>query len=204
VYDSSRRQEGARARRAAILDACRVELAGSGYAGLTVRAVAGRAGVSPETVYKSFGGRRDLVKALYDVTLAGDDEPVPMADRPEVRALIAETDPAAKAAGYARLARVISERTGVVTAALSAGGPEAAAIIEQTETERLVGVTAFVRSVESTGRLGAGVDPVAAAESCWVLTAPEVYRLCVVVRGWSGDAYEAWLSRMLTATVLGL
>jgi AcrR family transcriptional regulator len=203
VYDSSLRRERARARRAAILDACRVELERSGYAGLTVRAVAERASVSQETVYKSFGGKRELVKALYDVTLAGDDEPVPMAERPEVRALLGGSDPVATVAGYARLARRNSGRVGMITAALSAGGAEAAAIIGQTEAERLVGVTAFVRHIESTGRLGAGVDPVAAAEACWVLTAPEVYRLCTAVRGWTDDAYEAWLTRMLTATVLG-
>jgi AcrR family transcriptional regulator len=203
VYDSSLRRERARARRAAILDACRAELEHSGYAGLTVRAVAERASVSQETVYKSFGGKHDLVKALYDVTLAGDDEPVPLADRPEVRALLGASDPQVTVVGYARLARQISERLGVITAALSAGGAEAAAITGQTEAERLVGVTAFVRHIESLGRLGAGVDPVVAAEACWVLTAPEVYRLCTAVRGWTGDAYEAWLARMLTATVLG-
>jgi hypothetical protein len=71
------------------------------------------------------------------------------------------------------------------------------------EAERLAGVTAFVRHLESTRGLGAGVDPVAAADACWVLTAPEVYRLCTAVRGWTGDAYEAWLTRMLTAAVLG-
>lgn len=203
VYDSSRRQAEARARRAAILAACRAELEHSGYAGLTIRAVAGRASVSQEMVYKSFGGRRDLVKALYDVTLAGDDEPVPMADRPEIRALLAETDPAAAIAGYARLARRISERVGVVAAALSAGGAEAAAIVERTETERLVGVTGFVRHLERGGHLGDGVAPTAAAESLWVLTAPDVYRLCVAVRGWTGNDYETWLTRMMTATLRG-
>lgn len=203
MYDSSLRRERARARRAAILDACRAELEHAGYAGLTVRAVAERASVSQETVYKSFGGRHELVKALYDVTLAGDDRPVPMAERPEVRALLGEPDPVATVAGYARLARRISERVGVITAALSAGGAEAAAIVGQTEAERFAGVTAFVRHLGSTGRLGAGVDPEAAAEACWVLTAPEVYRLCTAVRGWTGDAYEAWLTRMLTAAVLG-
>jgi AcrR family transcriptional regulator len=202
VYDSSLRRERARARRAAILDACRSELAHSGYAGLTVRAVAERASVSQETVYKSFGGKHELVKAPYDVTLAGDDLPVPMAERPEVRALLGGSDPMATVAGYARLARQVSERVGVIVAALAAGGAEAAAIIGQTETERFLGVTAFVRHIESTGRLGAGVDPVAAAEACWVLTAPEVYRLCTAVRGWTGDAYEAWLTRMLAAAVL--
>jgi AcrR family transcriptional regulator len=203
VYDSSLRRERARARRAAILDACRAELEHAGYADLTIRAVAERASVSQETVYKAFGGKPGLVKALYDVTLAGDDEPVPLADRPAIRDLLAEPDPAATVAGYARLARQISERVGVVLAALGAAGAEAAAIIEQTEAERLAGTTGMVRSLQAGGHLGAGVDPAEAAEAVWVLTSPEVYRLCTTVRGWTGEAYETWLTRMMAATVFG-
>ena len=147
------------------------------------------------------------MKALYDVTLAGDDEPVPMAERPEMRELLAESDPRAKVAGYARLARQVSERVGVVVAALGAAGTEAggeaAELVERTGRSGSRGHG--VRAAPRVGRdaRGRDVDPVAAAESCWVLISPEVYRLCVTVRGWTGDAYETWLTRMLTATVLG-
>jgi hypothetical protein len=159
--------------------------------------------VSQETVYKSFGGKPDLVKALYDVTLAGDDEPVPLADRPVLRDLLAEPDPAAKVAGYARLARQISERVGVVMAALRAAGAEAAVIVRQTEAERLAGTTGLVRNLAAAGQLRAGVDPVEAAEALWVLTSPEVHRLCTTVRSWTGDTYETWLTQLMTAAVLG-
>lgn len=201
TYDSSGRREEALRRRVAILDACRTVLLRAGYAGLTIRAVAEAAAVSQETIYKSFGGKRGLVKALYDVTLAGDHEPVPLAGRPAARALLTEPDPHAKVAGYARLARQISERLGAVTAALSAGGAEAAEITAQTGRERLAGTTAFVGHLAATGHLRPGQDPDRAAEACWVLTAPELYRLCTD-RGWSADTYEEWLARMLTATLL--
>ena len=203
TYDSSGRQEQARRRRAEILDACRDALLRQGYAGLTIRAVAEAAGVSQETVYKAFGGKRGLVKAMYDVTLAGDDAPVPMGRRPEVLALLTEPDPAAKIAAYARIARGVSERLGAVTAALSTGGPEAAEIGAETDRERFTGVTAFVDHLATGGHLPAGRDPAAAAEEVWLLTAPEVYRLCTAGRGWSTDRYEGWLRRMLTATLLG-
>jgi AcrR family transcriptional regulator len=204
TYDSSGRQEQARRRRAEILDACRDILVRQGYAGLTIRAVAEAAGVSQETVYKAFGGKRGLVKAMYDVTLAGDDTPIPMAGRPEVRALLAEPDPAAKIAAYARIARGVSERLGAVAAALSTGGPEAAEIAAETDRERLIGVTAFVGHLAEGGHLrAAGRDTAAVAEEAWVLTAPEVFRLCAAGRGWSADRYEDWLRRILTATLLG-
>jgi AcrR family transcriptional regulator len=185
------------------LDACRDALVRLGYAGLTIRAVAESAGVSQETVYKAFGGKRGLVKAMYDVTLAGDDAPMPMAQRPEVVALLDEPDPVAKIAAYAGIARGVSERLGAVTAALSTGGPEAAEISAETDRERLIGVNAFVGHLAAGGHLPAGRDRAEAADEVWLLTAPEVYRLGAAGRGWSADRYEDWLRRMLTAALLG-
>lgn len=202
TYDSSRRREQAQLRRAAILDACHKVLVQAGYAGLTIRAVAEAAAVSQETIYKTFGGKRGLVKALYDVTLAGDHEPVALAQRPAVAALLAELDPHAKVAAYARLARQISERLGAITAALNAGGAEAAEIAAETERERFAGVSGFVGNLAATGHLRPGLDPTHAADACWVLISPQVFQLCIADRGWSADTYESWLAQMLTATLL--
>ena len=85
-YDSTRRQEQARQNRAANLDAARAHFLTHGYQGTTVSAVAVDAGVSVETVYKAFANKAGLLKAVFDVTLAGDDEPVPMMDREEIGA----------------------------------------------------------------------------------------------------------------------
>jgi AcrR family transcriptional regulator len=52
--------------------------------------VARRAGVSTQTVYNAVGGKPALLRAVYDVTLAGDDHPVPIAERPAFRELLAE------------------------------------------------------------------------------------------------------------------
>jgi AcrR family transcriptional regulator len=73
-YNSERRRQAADRTRAAVLAACRELLFRDGYHATTVRAVAERAGVSVETVYKTFGGKPGMVKALWDTTLAGDDE----------------------------------------------------------------------------------------------------------------------------------
>jgi AcrR family transcriptional regulator len=202
TYDNASRLEQARRRRAAILDACREALVHIGYADLTIRAVAEAAGVSQETIYKTFGSKRGLVKALYDVTLAGDDEPLALGERPEVRHLLAEPDPHRKTAGYARLARLVSERVGDIAAQLGTGGVEAAGITAETDRERLAGTTAFVRHLADGGHLRPGVDPARAADECWLLLSPQVFRLATAERGWTADAYEEWLSRMLTAVLL--
>src|SRR5258708_33227705 len=100
-YNSERRREAADRNRAAVVAACRELLFQDGYHVTTVRAVAERAGVSVETVYKTFGGKPGMVKALWDTTLAGDDEPVPMADRPQTREILRTGDAVAKLRLYA-------------------------------------------------------------------------------------------------------
>lgn len=62
-------------------------------ASLSAAAIAAAARVSVETVYKAFGNKPGLVKAVVDVAIVGDDEPVPMLRRDRVRRMEAEPDP---------------------------------------------------------------------------------------------------------------
>ena len=68
--------------------------------------------MSAETVKKAFGTKTALIKAVYDVTLAGDDEPIPMIDRPEIQAVFAATNPRDKLARYAAVAAAKVEDIG--------------------------------------------------------------------------------------------
>ena len=63
-----------------------------------------------QTVYNLIGGKDAVLKAVYDVALAGDEEPVPMAERPLVRAMIAANDAETALAIYAQMAREVGER----------------------------------------------------------------------------------------------
>src|SRR6476620_8608263 len=71
-YDSSRRQAHARATRDAILDAARRRFLGDGFAVTTIASIASEAGVSVDTIYKTYGGKPGLVRAIYERGLAGD------------------------------------------------------------------------------------------------------------------------------------
>ena len=64
-----------------------------GYAGTTLAAIAAEAGLSVETVFKGFGNKPGLVKAVFDVSIVGDDEPVPLMERDKIRRMRAEADP---------------------------------------------------------------------------------------------------------------
>ena len=111
-YDNRRREEQALQARRRILDAAYRLFLDQGYPGTTMAAVAGAAGVSVETVYKSFGTKAALAKKVWDVTLVGDDQPVPLARRPEFTAITAEPDPRRKLAAYAAVGRLLIRAAG--------------------------------------------------------------------------------------------
>ena len=83
-----------------MLEAARRLFLQHGYATTTVGVVAAEAGVSVETVYKAFANKAGLVKAVFDVAVAGDDEPIPLLQREFVRANMAEPDPRKKLLAY--------------------------------------------------------------------------------------------------------
>src|SRR3954447_6569818 len=95
-YASTLREDQAKQTRRAILDAAGTLFVDPGYAATPLTAVAAEAGVAVQTVYKTFGSKKALLSALVDVTVAGDDEPVPMAARRFVTDIQALTDARAK------------------------------------------------------------------------------------------------------------
>jgi AcrR family transcriptional regulator len=201
-YDASSRRESAARNRAAVLAACRELLFRDGYHRMTVRSVAGQAGVSPETVYKAFGGKAGLMKALWDVTLAGDDQPVPIADRPEIREVRSAADPAEKLRRWAGFVRGANQRLAPLYGLLAQAGPEVTRMLATTQQERLTGVRALVTHLVDSGLLAAGRDPATAADACWALTGPGLFLDLTVDRGWEPAQYEDWLTRMLIANLL--
>jgi AcrR family transcriptional regulator len=204
-YDNSRRTERARESRRKVLDAAHRLLVSEGFAGMRLAEVADTAGVSVETVYKQFRNKGGLLKAAYDVQLAGDDEPMTVLERPDYQAMVEEQDPAQKVRRYAALGRQISERTGPLTIRVleSRGAhPEVEEFARTIEAERLVGATIFVANLEQSGALRPGLDADRARDELWVLISPEVWALLVQRRGWSHDDYEAWLAEAVSAALL--
>ncbi len=205
-YDSPLRQEKARTTERRVLAAMRDLLLAQGWAGTTMTAVAARAGVSPTLLYKTFGTKAALAKRLYDVTLAGDEQPAPMNARPEIAAIIAEPDPARKVALYVQLGRTINERLAPLTAALragaAAGDSDLAELVATTDRERLVGATGLVQHLAQGRHLQAGLSVERAADALWILGSPELIHRLTADRGWSFNELEEWLTRQITAALL--
>jgi len=204
-YDSRRRQEQARENRRAVLEAARQLFLERGYAATTVSAIAAEAGVSVETVYKAFGNKPGLVKAVVDVAIVGDDEPVPMLQRERVRRMEAEPDPRRKLAMYGEhLAESAPRRVPVelLVRAAAASDPAAARVKDQLEAERLTGMGFFARHLYEGGHLRRDVSVEEARDVLWTYNSAEVYELVVLRRGWTPKRYGRWVADALAAALL--
>jgi AcrR family transcriptional regulator len=204
-YDSRRRQEQARQTRRAIVDAARELFLDRGYAGTTIGAVAEAAGVSVETVYKTFGNKAGLVKGVFDVAIVGDDAPTPMLRREMVARITAEPDPRRKLLMYGEHLAAAGPRAAALQLLIrsaAASHPDAAGVWGQMVRERLVGMTEFARHLSEGGHLRAEVSVDEARDVLWTYNSVELYDLLVLQRGWDSERYGRWIAEALIAALL--
>jgi AcrR family transcriptional regulator len=205
AYNSSRREEQARQTRRVVLNAARHRFLADGYAATTIAGVAGDAGVSVETVYKAFGNKAGLVKAVFDVAVAGDDEPVPLMQREVIRRIQAEPDPRRKILAYGKHLTEVGPRVGpiqLVVRDAAASDAAAAGVWEKLQEERLVGMTAFARHLADGAHLRKGVSVDEARDVLWTHISLELWDLLVCQRGWTNRRYGRWVAQQLIAALL--
>ena len=99
-YDSTRRRQQARETRDAILDAAHSFLLSGGFVPTTIASIAEEAGVSVDTIYKTYGGKAGLVRAICQRALAGEG-PIPAETRSDALQST-EADPRAIIRGFQR------------------------------------------------------------------------------------------------------
>jgi len=204
-YASQVRDEQARRTRRAIVTAAHDLFLAQGYAATTIDAIAEAAHVARRTVFNSVGGKAALLKLALDWAIVGDDEPVAMADRPAVKAILAESDPRKALMLWVQAVADVVGRTAPLGEVLTAAAdidPAAAELLAEASRQRMAGAAAFMRHLASLDGLAAGMTEQRAAELCWALTDGHLYRLLVAQRGWSTADFTRWLSDSLAAALL--
>lgn len=204
-YDSSGRKAQARLNRRAVLDAARVRFLEHGYSATTMAEVAADAGVSVETVYKAVGNKPALAKAVLDLTITGDDEPIPLEERESIARIRSEPDPRKKLRAYgAHLARVAPRTFPVqfVVREAAAADPGAAGVWQQLQAERLTGMTHLAGELDAGGHLRRGISVDEARDVLWAHNSVELWHLLVIQRGWSTERYGRWIGEQLVRALL--
>jgi hypothetical protein len=160
-----------------------------------------------QTVYNVIGGKSAVLKAVYDVTLAGDDDPVAMGERPAFRAMAQASSGREMLERYAQLGRQLSERVlpllTTLLAQAATGDPDLQAFAATIEGERAAGTAAVAQSVHERFGLRDGLSAQDAADILWVLTAPDLVDRLVNRRGWSWDKSQQWIGSTMADALLG-
>ncbi len=205
TYSSTRRQDQARQTRHQISNAARSLFMERGYAGATIEAIAQEAGVATETVYAVFGSKRKLLAHLLRISVGGDDEDVPILERPEPQAVLNETDQRRQLELFAPDITKIMERAAPILEIMRIAAksePEIAELLRQRLQERWQNLEAMVKRVAANGPLRDGVDIAQGADIVWTLTSAEVFLLLTTDRGWTKQQYVDWLADSLIRLLL--
>jgi AcrR family transcriptional regulator len=194
-YNSSGRQAQAHRSRQAVLDAAQRQFLEGGYAATTIAAVAAEAEVSVETIYKAFGGKPGLVRAIYDRGLVGR-ESVPAYQRAdELRE--SETDPRAIMRNWAMIASEVSSVVSPIerlVRAAAASDPDMAALLQAHNDLRERRARHHAQFLKRRGYLREGVSVAQATDILWTCTSDELYDLLVSQRGWSPPRFARFLA----------
>jgi AcrR family transcriptional regulator len=201
-YSSPLRERQASTTRRAVLDAARELFIGQGYGATTLDQIAQRAGVSKPTVFTAVGNKQMVLRAVRDVAIAGDDEPVPVARRPAADRIRAEPD-------QRRAVELLAEHlTGVASryaqihevlhAASDGGEEDLRELWEAEEDQRLTGARFWVEVLISKGPLRPHLSNRDAVDVLWLLMSPDHYHRLVHRRRWTKQKYQQWLAASIT------
>jgi AcrR family transcriptional regulator len=190
----SRKGERGRQTRARIVEAATHLFCEQGYLDTTMAAIAAAADVAVQTLYLSFGSKGAILKAAHDVAVAGDDEPIPVLERPWVAELRGESDSARALELVLANSLEILERVapiyGVIQAA--AADPEVAEQLQQNKARRFATLQPFAEELATKPGFARTLSPDAATDVLYAVLSEELHRLLVVERQWPIDRWKAW------------
>jgi AcrR family transcriptional regulator len=207
AYRSTKRAEQSAQTRRDIVSVAGALFRARGYGGVAMPVIAAEAGVAVETIYRLFGSKAGLFRAVVEAAVAGgvSRAEVPPELRPAIRAVIDEPNPRRQIELYAATQPGIQRRSAPLLRALAGGAandPELRTLWTEIEEGRLEGQGRVVGMLAERGALRSGLSVEEGRDGLWALCSPAVYELLVEVRGWSAERYRAWLTAALQHLLL--
>lgn len=199
------RAERARLTRRRIIHAAAELFVERGYGATMLDQVAERAGVAVQTVYFHFGNKATLLKLALDVAAVGDDEPVPLLERPWLDRVKAEPDPLRMIELWVANSRSIMERVAPILAVIRGtigADPDLAAQWHVNEQQRRTAHGALAQILADRGVLKTGLTRQDAADLAFLIDSVEGYFLATATLGWPPEHWERTTVSILTNTLL--
>jgi AcrR family transcriptional regulator len=202
-YDASRRRAQASRTQGEILDVAREQFLEHGYAATTVARIAADAGTSVETVYKAFGGKSGLVRALWERALDGRGV-TPAPERSDLMSSTA-TDPVGVLRGWGKLTTEVAPEVAplmLLVRGAAATDADMGTLLSEAEGQRRTRMRANARLLQRRRWLRPGMTLARATDILWTYSAPELYDLLVLRSGWSPRQYGEFVGNALVAALL--
>ena len=200
-YDAARRRMRAAERRTHVTETASVLFAAKGFSRTTVVAVATEAGVSPEMIYKSFGGKAGLVRSLWREALAG------IGPDAEQRADVLSASAVSGQAiinGWLRVSLEVAPRAAAVLALVRSAAevdPEAMVLLDEIEHGRAERMLHNAQALADGGHLRPGLS-VQHARDLLLIFSGEYYDRLVSRARWEVEDYVATMTRTMSAALL--
>jgi len=191
------REQRAQQTRAAVLDAARGLFTTRGWAATGMRDVARAAGVATETVYAHFSSKTDLLRQVANIAVVGDEDAVPLAQRPEFAAM-GHGSRAERIAAAAQVLTGVHARTAGLAKVIREAAHTDEAMADELESTRR-------RQRTDVGRallLLIGRNPTdQELDGILAVASPEVYLLLTEFSGWDREQFAAWMTETLERLV---
>lgn len=198
-YQSETRQTQAEQTKARILDAAKLLFQAKGFEDVKIEEIAKTANVSAPTVYALFQSKRGILRTLMDEALSPEQHAT------LVEQVGQEKSPKERLAITAKIARQLydAERAQMdIFESASLLAHEFKELEQERERCRYERLRGGITRIAQENALAKGLSELKAHDIFWALTGRDMYRLFVLERGWTSDAYEKWLAQTLSKILL--
>jgi AcrR family transcriptional regulator len=202
-YDASGRRERARRSREGVIEAAERRFLRDGYGNTTIAAIADDASVSVDTIYKSFGGKPGLIRAIRARALRGAGT-VPAEQRSD-ELHERERDPRKIIEAWGVFTTEVAPRAAPILLLVrdaAATDPELKTLLGELDADRLRRMTDNARRLDEGGQLRRGLTLARAAEVLWTYSSAEVYELLVLRAAMPLTDYGRFVAEAMIAALL--
>jgi AcrR family transcriptional regulator len=201
-----RREARARETRLRIVEAGVRLFLERGYVTTTVQAIADEADVAAATIYQAFGTKHAILAAALDVTIAGDDAPLPLLERGWVEAARSEQDFEPRLRIVVEGAARVAARTAPLKDVMrDAAATDVAArqLVREDHDRRHRTQAVLVDLLIEVRPLRGGLDRRRAIDTFFALVNSSTYDLLVIQRGWPMTEWQDWLIGIIEKELFG-
>jgi AcrR family transcriptional regulator len=167
-----------------------------GYAATTLVDVAEHADIAPRTLYLHFPTKAALLRECIGHAIAGDAEPIRLADRPEMVRSMSAPNLDERIRQMAELTAGLMERAGPLLEVAYQAAPSEPLIAEAAAAGRADTARAlreFWQRIHDDGLLPPAVDLEWLTDTATLMAHAETFLLIRKTSGWDRDTYRDWL-----------